>query len=118
MADFSDLRGKVLQRFEVNENGDVIYIETLDDRKYRLYHSQDCCEHVYIEAIVGDVNDLVGYEILLAEESVKVPEKATHDDSETWTFYKLATIKGYVDLRWVGSSNGYYSERVDFEELE
>ena len=84
-------------------------------------HYQDCCESVAIEYIVGDLADLIGTPILLAEEAVsdKEPEGYKHKyqpESLTWTFYKLRTIKGSVDIRWLGSANGYYSESVYFAE--
>jgi hypothetical protein len=91
-----------------------------DGRKFALYHDQDCCESVYIEDIVGDLDDLVGSPILLVEESGsnENPKGDYEPDSFTWSFYKFATIKGYVDVRWYGESNGYYSESVSFGELD
>ena len=60
----------------------------------------------------------------MAEESISENENLPdlpipdYQDSFTWTFYKLGTIKGYVTLRWYGESNGYYSESVDFIKIE
>ena len=115
-ANFEDLKGKIIRSIVVDNDSDEILFKT-DACTYKMYHRQDCCESVYIESIVGDLNDLLDTEILLAEE---VTESGINEEYEsyTWTFYKLATIKGYVDIRWNGSSNGYYSESVDFEIVE
>lgn len=82
-------------------------------------HHQDCCESVQIESVVGDLQDLVGEPLLLAEESsgeTPAGYKFEYEpESHTWTFYKFATRKGYVDVRWLGESNGYYSESADLD---
>ena len=78
----------------------------------RFYHEQDCCESVYVDDVNGDWNDLIGTPLLVAEERTS---RENNDDFEsvTWTFYTFRSIKGSVDVRWCGSSNGYYSEGVD-----
>jgi hypothetical protein len=106
------MMGKVFN--SVVRIGDEEIIFSNDTESYKLHHWQDCCENVYIESIVGDLNDLVGAPILMAQESSGYSETGC-DDVNEWTFYKFATIKGYVDVRWNGSSNGYYSTSVDLE---
>ena len=120
-AKVSDLLGKTLSYICVNRGGDTdnIIFETTEGVRYRMYHDQDCCESVDIEDINGDFDDLIGYPLLQAEESTNTTDtfgRIESPDSFTWTFYKFATIKGYVTIRWLGESNGYYSEEVDFKE--
>ncbi len=111
---FEDLLNKVITEVHVDKYTDYIIFETNDGFRYEMYHSQDYCESVYIESIVGDVNDLLNTPILRAEEVESNDNPLSKDEeSFTWTFYKLATIKGYVDIRWYGVSNGYYPESVD-----
>ena len=134
--DVTELLGKTLT--DVTRNGEEVIFETTET-KYKMFHIQDCCEQVWIEDLCGDLEDLVGSPIVMAEEATNnenrnplspVPadtwaglkkdlnEESEYgrDESNTWTFYKLGTNKGVVTMRWCGSSNGYYSESVNFAE--
>lgn len=119
---FEKLLGETLVKIDITKDDphggqDKITFYATDGSKYRLTHHQDCCESVYIESIVGDLLDLINTPLTLAEEVVNLEDYNDGNDSSTWTFYKLATVKGYVDIRWCGTSNGYYSESVDFEQI-
>ena len=115
-VELSELIGKTLVSVSKTDGDREILFVTSEGEQYRMMHFQDCCKHVSIEDITGDLNDLIGEPILLAEESSNKGQinDDSWSDSCTWTFYKLATRKGYVDIRWYGTSNGYYSESVDF----
>ena len=116
-----DFIGKTLQSVIVDRNNkeDSILFVFDDGTRYKMFHNYDCCEVVLINDICGDTEDLIGKPLLMAEE-VTNSEDLLRDEikdvypnvSFTWTFYKLATIKGSVTIRWFGTSNGYYSEEV------
>lgn len=113
------LEGQTLTEVDVTRGGDEqdsIIFTTKSGAQYKMHHIQDCCEGVIIESINGDWDDLIGTTILLAEE--RTEGGSTHYGSETYTFYTIRTVKGSVDIRWHGESNGYYSESVDFEQIK
>lgn len=115
---FEILKGKTLHKLEVFRDLDKIFFYCSDGTSYKMYHDQSCCESVIIEDICGDPQILVGDPILIAEERTNFSDPKDNDNSFTWTFYEIATIQGAVTLRWYGSSNGWYSESVDFVEIE
>lgn len=115
IADMVGLTFKTVER----RADDKMVFDTGAGRRFEFTHCQDCCESVSIDDIVGDLDDLVGSPLLQAEE-VTSGDAAARDGyagSFTWTFYKFATIKGSVTVKWYGESNGYYSESVELYDL-
>ncbi len=113
------LKGKTLT--EINVATETINFHTSDGEHYQMFHSQNCCERVTVEDVIGDIEDLLNSPILEAEEVTSKDRQEWQEgepDSFTWTFYKLGTFNGSVTIRWYGRSNGYYSERVDFEKID
>ena len=115
-VELSVLVGKVIKSISgLEKNSDEVRIHTECGQEYMFYHNQDCCESVDLDDYEGDANDLIGGIITSAEiaegDHDKEPE---HADSFTWTFYKIETSKGGLWMRWLGESNGYYGEEVDF----
>lgn len=114
---FEILKGKTIINIDgLQEDSEKITFYTSDGGVYIQYHIRDCCEEVSLVEINGDIASLLNSEVLVAEEQISdetPPLNPEYDDSYTWSFYKLATVKGWVDFRWYGTSNGYYSETVD-----
>ena len=122
MAEFSEIVGKTVVNIKGGVGSDKMTFLCDDGTIYAMYHDQDCCENVSVEDIDADLGLLIGSPVLVAEESTSDTNppgvKPEYQDSFTWTFYKLATAKGHVTIRWYGESNGYYSERVEFNSAE
>lgn len=121
-VDIRHMVGKTFVAVDRSSDDTELKFVLEDGSYYHMYHEPDCCESVTIEDICGDLSDLIGTPVLIAEDvssnhevyAMIRPIKSDlfHDDSETWTYYKIDTCKGGVTIRWFGTSNGYYSEDV------
>lgn len=117
MANFNELEGKTLTEVNVVDGfggEEKIVFKTVEGDTFTMKHFQDCCECVYIEDICGDLSDLIGQRIEVAEERGGDENRNEYGEIQAYTFYTIRTVKGTVDIRWNGSSNGYYSIGVAF----
>ncbi len=115
--EISDFLGEEVIKIEGMHNGSRwVRMRSKSGRVLVLWHDQCCCEMVELEDVAGDPDDLLFSSLKMCESysnSDDPPDE--HSESHTWTFYKFATVNGFVTLRWLGESNGYYSEEVDVE---
>jgi hypothetical protein len=111
---------RVIESIEgLEEDSSDVTIKFTDGTYITQYHEQDCCESVYITQVDGNASKHIGATMISLEEKVLDSEDMSSDDlpdyyeSLTATFYTMKTSKGYLDWRFFGESNGYYSESVN-----
>lgn len=119
-ANFFELKGKIIKEINGLEIGsDEVFIRT-NDETYKIYHAQDCCEHVRIVKVIGNVDELIG-EVVFAEEDAGANEPDWHDEyldeSRTWTKYVLKTANASLEFWFLGESNGCYSENISIKKI-
>lgn len=117
------LLGKTLATCKVGNNS--VLFTTECGRQFEMTHIQDCCESVTVDGVIGDIDNIIGSPIISALEEISnnKPEdyeagEYSSEGSETWTKFTIKTEKGSAQIMWFGTSNGYYSESVDFYEIK
>lgn len=100
---------------------DCLTFVCADGSAFRVYHQQDCCEHVSLGSIRGDISKITGFRVVDSfayEDTVYIPSdidyKPGHGDSFTVTVHTIITTEGVIQFVWLGVSNGYYSESIYF----
>lgn len=116
------LVGKTIHHITgMNEYSPEVKIITECEHEFIFTHLQDCCEDVSLVDFELGCDDFSAAVIVSAKlETNESYSDCEYDDypSQTWSFYKIETTKGEIWMRWLGKSNGYYSESVDFLMLD
>lgn len=105
--------GKTIRRIEYGDHFIVFFTYS---EAYLLEHRQSCCEEVYLENICGDLSCLLDCPLEIAE-CQEEEEELDEYGLVGSTAYKLATSKGYVEIVFTGTSNGYYEVNVDLHHI-
>lgn len=111
-----ELIGKTVVGLKVDSDQSHLVFEHPDGSTTIYETYGDCCSETWFADITG-VSALLGQEVLTAEE-VELPADIAQDArcrQEEDSFYgvKLTTAKGYIDIVYRNSSNGYYGGSIE-----
>jgi hypothetical protein len=112
----------------VTESGAGLLEITTDKGRYMFDHQQDCCENVSLleqEPDAPPYASMKGKTIVgvTGEQCNDLPEDVRKEydyDLESWTLTRFVfemSDGSKVPIRFLGTSNGYYSETVYFAEV-
>jgi hypothetical protein len=103
-----NLVGRKVRELFVSDAQSVLVFK-LDDGEAIYDCIGDCCSETWVADIVG-VDRLLGQTVLKAEWMAveAVEDGRSRQESDDFYGIKLTTTRGYVDIVYRNSSNGYY----------
>lgn len=96
-------------------DNEAIVFDNGANELYVLTHIQECCENVWIESITGELEDLIDSPLIMAEVASQTKRDEDGFADQIFYFYKFATAKGYVTIRFVADDTPYYSTEVELK---
>lgn len=111
-----ELVGKRIQELWLSEGEEILKVVTDQETIYFIGYG-DCCSETWFADLVG-VNALIGGVVQSAEavpaiNGDDVDHERSRQDYDIVYGYKLVTDKGYSDIVFRNSSNGYYDGSLE-----
>lgn len=104
-----ELVGKTITEILVNEDQSILTFNT--DKGHVSYETWgDCCSETWFADILG-VKSLLGFKVISSEVmdlSLVPDDDRSRQEYDQFYGVKLITEKGYVEIIYRNSSNGYY----------
>lgn len=109
-----ELIGKTVTGLRVNEDQSILTFDHPDGSSTSYETNADCCSETWFADITG-VSVLLGSQVTEAEYLALPVIDDGRNRQEYDKFYgvKLKTTKGFVDIVYRNSSNGYYGGSID-----
>ena len=115
-----ELFGKVISNIYLSDDSTEIVFRGQDelhqDKSWSYDAVGDCCSHSWIESIENPEH-LIDSVIIGIEEKPETEDKSTVDDDDECIRvygYTLKTARGYTDIEFRNSSNGYYGGDLEY----
>ena len=113
--EFNDLVGETLTHIDIDPENNEILLTTKSDKKIIIKHDQNCCESVKLVYYSPNWKKLIGK--VIVDTSENAVSSMNGYDSRTDTDLTFSVDDATVITKWVGESNGYYSETVDIHDI-
>ena len=101
------LLGFTLSAVEHNQDWECIVFTRTDGVQVKMHHEQECCEHVWVEEVHGDLQALIGYPLTTAEVYTRDGGESEDGDDRMFTFYRIGNERHMATIRWCGESHHY-----------